>query len=367
MSRLLILVHGMGSNPPKWSEPLLQKLDAIAAQYSAFRQGAPFSQRCTIAEVRYDGVFERYLEEWNASATEFAKFQKKQKLPLPGLVKWLTDDTLPKDQQNVFWSTLLDTILYRGFPVVRDEVRAVAMSQIVGHCTANMRAGSLKVSILAHSLGTAVVHDTLQLLASGPQLGNDSFTAKKGWHFENLFMLADVARLGPPALLDLKDSAKTYLVRPRSAGTPGNPATFYCNAMYSFRHELDPFVRWNPFVPAGWGEDFISPSPLPAIHAANVHSFTHYLSNPSVHIPIINQTLGSSVISTKEALDAIGAYPALGTFACGGQIAELKQLVADIDHAGDDLEEIAIRGSRFFATVQRLAVECRELAGDLGA
>jgi hypothetical protein len=367
MSRLLIVVHGMGSNPPKWSEALVQKLDAIASQYSAFKKGAAFSQRLTIAEVRYDGIFERYLEEWQASAKNFAEFQKKQKLPLPGLMKWLTGSSLPKEEESFFWSTLLDALLYRGFPVVRDEVRAVAMSQIVGHCTANMRAGDLSVSILAHSLGTAVVHDTLQLLASGPQLGNDSFTAKRGWHFENLFMLANVARLGPPALLDLKDTAKDYLVRPRSAGTPGDLSTFYCNALYSFRHELDPFVRWSPFEPTKWGEDFINPSPLPAIHAANVHGFTHYLNNPAVHIPIINKSLGSSVISKKEALDAIATYPPLGTGACGAQLTKLRQMVKKLDHDGSDLEQIAIRGSRFLATAQQLAVECKDLAGDLNA
>src|SRR5215207_9907339 len=113
MSRLLIVVHGMGSNPPKWSEALVQKLDAIASQYSAFKQGAAFSQRLTIAEVRYDGIFERYLEEWQAGAKDFGEFQKKQKLPLPGLMKWLTGASLPKEEESFFWSTLLDALLYR--------------------------------------------------------------------------------------------------------------------------------------------------------------------------------------------------------------------------------------------------------------
>ncbi|HTE44914.1 MAG TPA: hypothetical protein VK636_06695, partial [Gemmatimonadaceae bacterium] len=203
MTRLLIVVHGMGSNPPGWSDSIVQKLDSVASRYSAFSTGAPFSKQCTIREVRYDGVFERHIEDMGAKAAEFKKFQDEHHVPLPKLMEWLTGPTLPSQQQSFFWSTLMDAILYRAFAVVRDEVRAVTMAQIVSHCTANMRSGAVQASILAHSLGTAVVHDTLQLLATKPQLGNDSFTAAAGWHFESLFMLADVCRLGPPKLIDL--------------------------------------------------------------------------------------------------------------------------------------------------------------------
>jgi hypothetical protein len=369
MRRLLILVHGMGSNPPRWSDAVVRKLDALAARYSAFSGGgAPFSKQCTPAEVRYDGVFERYVEEWGASAKEFEKFQRKNNLQLPRLLSWLTDATLPADQKNVFWSTMLDPILYRGFPDVRNEVRAVAMSQIVAHCTANMRGGAIQVSILAHSLGTAVVHDTLQLLASQPQLGNDSFTAKRGWRFENLFMLADVARLGPPALRDLGDDAPDYLVRPRSAGKPGDPSSFYCNRLHSYRHLLDPFVRWAPFVPE-WGEDFVSPSPLSVVHAANVHGFDHYLDNPAVHIAIINGVMGYSAITAREAFDAEAEYPHTGAAKCAAEVEQLRALVMGFPDArqAQDLEKIAMMGTEFYVTAQRLGADCKEMARDLMA
>jgi len=367
MTRLLIVVHGMGSNPPGWSDSIVQKLDSVASRYSAFSTGAPFSKQCTIREVRYDGVFERHIEDMGAKAAEFKKFQDEHHVPLPKLMEWLTGPTLPSQQQSFFWSTLMDAILYRAFAVVRDEVRAVTMAQIVSHCTANMRSGAVQASILAHSLGTAVVHDTLQLLATKPQLGNDSFTAAAGWHFESLFMLADVCRLGPPKLIDLPDADAGYLVRPRSAGTPGDLASFYCNSLYSFRHEFDPFVRWAPFLPKNWGDDFDNPTPLKPVCQANVHGFDHYLDNPVVHVPIINDVLGFSAISTKEALEAVAHYPPSNPVMCTDQVNQLQSLVSQLPDAGQDLEQMAILGAQFFTTAKQLANDCKALGGDLGA
>src|SRR5262249_10549043 len=159
-----------------------------------------------------------------------------------------------------------------------------------------------------------------------------------------LFMLADVCRLGPPALIDLPDSAAGYLVRPRSAGTPADTSTFYCNGFCSFRHEFDPFVRWSPFVPKNWGTDFTNPNPLAPIHQVNVHGLDHYLDNPAVHIPIINGVMGFSAVSAKEALDAIANYPPIGSAQCSAQINALKTLVTAFPNAGQDLEQAAMLG-----------------------
>jgi hypothetical protein len=364
MPRLLIVVHGMGNNPPRWSDAIRDKLDAVARQYAEFRDAAPFSRQCTIAEVRYDGIFERYVTEWEASAKGFEDFQKQHGVRLPKLVKWLKAGTMPADAQTFFWSTLMDPVLYRGFPLVRDEVRNAVMYQVVGHLIAGMTGGTTTASILSHSLGTAIALDTLQLLAASPQGGNASFTAASGWSFDHIFTLANVGRLGPPDLRDLKDTDPGYLVRPRYAGA--RKGTYYCNRLHSFRHQWDPFVRWAPFQPDDWGTGFLDPDPLTHIHEANVHGFEHYLDHPAVHIPIINGVLGYSAIGTKEKLDAIARYPLLGSPQCDAEVSRLKQLVAGFPDAGADLEDLAEYGSRFFAEARRAALACKALGGDLG-
>lgn len=376
MTKLLIAVHGMGSNPPEWSARIRDKLDAVASRYVAFAGGArAFHKNFTFAEVQYDAIVERYVVEWGAQADEFEAFLDDNPSPLPKgkwsqLFDWLTDTTLPEDEKDFFWSTLIDPILYRGFPIVRDEVRANVMAQIVDHMTKSMADGAVQVSILAHSLGTAVTHDVLQLLASGAAGGNRAFEARE-WKFENLFMLADVALLGPRGLIDLKPSDPNYLVIPRSAvPVDSGPGTYYCTRFHSFRHEWDPFIRWAPLEPTswgpGWGADFRAPAPFSQIQAANVHGFTHYLDNPAVHIPIINAMMGFSAIDKKEERDAIAAYPPLGSPECSAVVESLGAFIKSLPAAGENLPEIAIQGSRFFAEVRKAAVACKGLGGDLG-
>lgn len=375
MSKLLIAVHGMGSNPPQWSTRIRDKLDAVARRYAQFQaDSAAFHTHFTFAEVRYDGVFQRFVNEWDAQADAFKQFRDANQSLLPKgawskLFKWLTDTTLPDDEKNAFWSTLIDPVLYRAFPIVRDEVRANVMAQMVGHMTANMVDGAVQVSVLAHSLGTAVAHDVLQLLASGAAGGNGAFTARE-WKFDHLFMLANVALLGPPGLIDLKPSDPGYLVIPQSAVPIGSgPETHYCTRFYSFRHEWDPFIRWAPMDPerfgADWGTDFRAPTPFMQIQSANVHGFTHYLDHPAVHIPIINAMMGFSAIGKKEERDAIAAYPLLGSPQCSALIDSLKELIDNFPDAGADLPQIAIEGSRFFAEARRAAQACKGLGGNL--
>ena len=375
MTNLLIAVHGIGAYAPQWSTRILDKLDSVARQYSAFQGEAPaFRENFVFEEVMYDSVFDRLVRTWREQADAFDAFRQAKGSLLPQgswskLFDWLTDTTLPDDEKAVFWSTLLDAVLYRGFPIVRDEVRATAMAQMVRHMTDNMGEGAVNVSILAHSLGTAVTHDVLQLLASGGAGGNRAFEARE-WKFDHLFMLADVAMLGPPGLIDMKPGDAGYLVKPKSAVPVGSgPETYYCNRFHSFRHEFDPIVRWAPLDPArfnaDWGVDFRSPAPFTQIKAANVHGFTHYLDHPSVHVPIINAMMGFSAVDSQEERDAVAAYPPLGSPQCSAAVESLKRFVRGLPESGGDMSDIAINGSRFFVEARRAADACRAIGGSL--
>src|SRR5581483_4898280 len=97
------------------------------------------------------------------------------------LFTFLDDTTLPADVNNAFWSTTIDPILYRG-TIVRDEIRTKVTRLIfdtINKVTAAANGQAIDVSIIAHSLGTIVVHDVLQQVASGAAGGNDAFEASK--------------------------------------------------------------------------------------------------------------------------------------------------------------------------------------------
>jgi hypothetical protein len=357
MSKLLFIVHGMGSNPPGWSDGVRDKLDEVASRYSAFRDGtARFSQRIRIVEIRYDGIFEEIVQDWKADADKLAEFSARSQRPMPKVVAWLKKP-LAADVKGFFWSTAIDPLLYRGFSLVRDRVRAAVTAQIVSGLTKNMVGGTIDASVLAHSLGTIVMHDSLHELGAAPFQGNESFTAKR-WKFSNVFMLADVCCLGPKVLQDI-DYASS-IVRPVGDHDADD---CYCQFFLNVSHRWDPFVLAGPFTPSTWGDGYMPVGPLEHFKHANVHGFSHYLDHPSVHIPIINGTLGTPAITEKEMQDAIARYPSLGSGECSSQITKLKAKAKEMKKAGNDLEQLVIETSEFYALAKAAAEECRSLAG----
>ena len=379
MPAILIAVHGMGSNPPGWSDGVRSMLEAKAKEHGAVAEGATlFGSALKFVEIGYDSVFNGYLSRWKDARAEFDDFIAKQSAtagsswsPDP-LFNWLNDRTLPADVTTAFWSTAMDPVLYRGAPLVRDDVRSAVAQQIFAAITsASAAAGgaAVDVYILAHSLGTIAVHDVLQLAATNGLGGNASYAARQ-FQFKVLFMLADVARLGPPDLIDQRVDKSGYCVRPLDPRANATPlGSYYTGKMLSFRHAWDPFVRWAPLIPArwnaDWGENFVDATPLTHVHQANVHGFTHYLDHPAVHIPIINSLLGYSAISSKEQLDAVARYPQFGSPQCSAVVARLRGLVESFPSDTSDLPSIAAYGAQFFAAVQGAANACKDLPSGL--
>ena len=357
MGKILFVVHGMGSHPPGWAQDIRDKLDQVASAYAAFKQSA-FSRQVQIIEIRYDGVFEQYIEQWQADADKLAQWSADEKAPLPKIVAWLKKP-LPPDEEaakNFMWATALDPVLYRGFSLVRDQVRATVIAQIVSGLTKNMVGGAVEASVLAHSLGTAVTHDALATLGKEPYQGNESFAAAR-FAFESIFMLADVCQLGPAALRDIDPLGS--VVKPTSAGAAGST---YCQTFLNATHRWDPFVLCGPFTPANWGAGYLPIGPLEHFHQANVHGFTHYIDHPAVHVPIINGTLGYPAVTVKEEQDAIAKYPAILNQACSSEIKMLKQKADDVAQNSGDLETLAIKIAEFFAVAKKAAASCKELA-----
>jgi predicted glycoside hydrolase/deacetylase ChbG (UPF0249 family) len=83
-----------------------------------------------------------------------------------------------------------------------------------------------------------------------------------------------------------------------------------CWKYETFRHELDPFAAIDPFKPPGawfpqnipkdevYGEFTIQAQDFQDF---NVHGFSHYLSHPEVHVPIIRTLCqGDQWVSAKE-------------------------------------------------------------------
>jgi hypothetical protein len=354
MTKVLVLVHGMGEHAKGWSRDIVAKLDEVASRYPAFQSQTPFSQRVDrIEEIQYDDVFADVAAGWAQDASALDAWSKQQQRPLPKLVSWLRKP-LPSAAKGFFWTTAIDPLLYRGFRLVRDNVRAQVTAQMAAIADRAMTNGAAEISILSHSLGTAVMHDALDILGRAPYEGNEVLTAKR-FQFANLFMLADVCLLARNLLADIDyfDS----VVRPTSAGTADNT---YCQFFLNAWHRYDPFVALAPFRPTSWGDAYVELGPLEHWRQANVHGFTHYLDNPIVHAPIINGALGKPAITDADQARELAKYPMLPPGGCAAEIAALKLKGQEVAHAAD-LEEIIIGIAEFLAASQQAAQACNGL------
>jgi hypothetical protein len=330
MSRLLIMVHGMGSFQAQWSQELIDQLDTLAMQYPGLAgQPKPFSSAVKIAEVLYDPVLATYVDRIKRDADELNKFANDAGLALTGTTRLLALGTLPQTTTDFFWTTLIDPIFYRGIPLVRDDVRnkvEFQVAKIITQYLADLPGGEQpSVSVLSHSLGTAVIHDVLQLLATQPIDGNSSLTSER-FSLDSLFALADVSHLGPPGLIDIDSYASA--VRP-ALGAPAPPGGFkpYLQRCYNFRHDFDPFCLWprQRFSPPWTTPGYPAPPQIRHVHQINVHGFYHYLKNPVVHIPLFRRLLGPGVISPADEAAAIAKFPAIDPPACAAMVARLEQ------------------------------------------
>lgn len=356
MTKVLLLVHGMGEHPKGWSKDIVDTLDTVAARYPAFQGGRKFSERVDrIEEINYDDIFANVVAGWNHDASALDAWSTQQNRPLPKVVSWLRKP-LPTSAKGFFWSTAIDPLLYRGFHLVRDSVRAHVTAQIAAIADSAMQNGAAEISILAHSLGTAVMHDSLDVLGRAPYRGNEILTAKR-FQFANLFMLADVCLLARNLVADIDyfDS----VVRPTSAGTADDS---YCQFFVNAFHRFDPFVGLAPFRPTSWGEDYVELGPLDHWRQANIHGFTHYLDHPLVHAPIINGALSLPLITDADQARELATYSTTPPGGCVAEIALLKQKAQEVTHAMD-LEEIIIGIAEFLATAEQAGKTCNGLLG----
>ncbi len=213
-------------------------------------------------------------------------------------------------EKNFWWTHVADVALYRCFPTYREAVRAAVMDAVVTAITPRVGAGDTNLSVLAHSLGTSVMHDTLHILGSRQTLGGkpNAFLATN-FRFENIIMVANVSRLLQTDDADVQPVYKS-IVRPGKRGQAGS----YCQRYLNFRHEADPFTFPRMFEPEGWDPKRYGNELIRHYWQPNIHDVGHYLLNPRVHIPILRALTTQKTITPDEAHAAINPdhFPQIG-------------------------------------------------------
>jgi hypothetical protein len=396
---VVILVHGIGQHVEGWSQEEqdgpVSAIKAAAAQYPhVFPDSDPIENRIEFIEVRYDDILDRIRQQWHQLASDLASGQLPQVSQerideltneIPGFVQSIADAT----EQDVWYAThAADALMYAGFPLIRQVVRysvAAQLANIVAERLPEDVREKPGFSIVAHSLGTAVVYDAIQLLGTTNWLahvdqlpdglnaadiafvrskfGANPFAATIAPIFDSLIMVANVTGVlcrNPSPWSDRS------VVRPKFSGGFPRSITHYL----SFDHILDPVTKISPFtLPPSWNLAVAQGTAeehrdLRHVYDVNVHGFAHYLRHPRLHGRIFWRALATRDAERERFTwqDVLAADARVGQ----GDFSNFGGPLAD-DALRDLLERRLMEAIRASESAQRLIDQHRAVILAMGA
>ncbi|MGI2258318.1 hypothetical protein [Shewanella sp. GXUN23E] len=284
----LVIVHGMGQHTAaSFQGEVLEGLSFAFNLYEHLAGKSP-QDYVELVSVEYNSIFDAARERMKKQALPVkerlggiegmdAAAVQQALSALVGFQARLGDDGF----FNTHW---LDVFLYR-FTTIGELVR-IHIGAAITQTLASVHGGTLNGHVLAHSLGTSVVHDTLaKLYGSGPDnLNVDS------QQMGSLHLVANTSRV-----------LASFIAVDKSLTRPGVHGC--CEYFREYRHQLDPITWPLPFNPHK-GDGWIAADAYDAdeyqlikLHdvtnaQGNTHDIRHYLANPDVHQQLFERVLG---------------------------------------------------------------------------
>ena len=295
---VIFFVHGVGRHEKGWARIKggpIQALNQASKHYTCFN-GLELEKLVDMVEIRYDDIFDQHLDQWDDLATSLkavpggsASFNK-----VINLLSEVGDD------RNLFAQYGGDVLLYAAFDLIAKRVRLRVNSIISNKIHASLKATKDKpgpmpeFGIVGHSLGTTIVHDCLETLATNEWLpGGDlsasdiKLTPKEKEHLQSLkrrstnpfstdvFTWNSVHMISNTSRLLHQTSNNPY----NSVVRPGKAVRYFIN----IEHELDPVCKVKRFrIPNDWSSR-ARHIEVDHIHEANIHGYAHYLKHPKAH------------------------------------------------------------------------------------
>jgi len=307
----LVFIHGMGEQTADWHQPALKVLSDAFPMYDSFK-GSSFLDFVEPIPVLYSDLFSELRETWKTDVGQIKTILGAQldaaDVPQRQSIEQQIDSvatSIGAGTDTFVWTHAMDVVLYRFFKLVRQAVDIKVANQMLA--ATDMKFSSW--SIIAHSLGTAVTHNTLQKLYTTGLIAGQPPLKTQETRPRVLAMVANVSRV-----LQLP-TVKVF----SSKVMPG-PALQdrACDTYLNARHVFDPFMYPQPFEPDHtWPTpDTFDPTQYQHIRPTNialdrlidVHDLENYLQNPRVHVPIFRGIVGSASISADEFAAACSKF-----------------------------------------------------------
>lgn len=323
----LFLVHGMGFQPDGWEKPLVKHLGGLFGKHS--RAGtSDLSDLFQIIPIQYDVIFRNLLARWQDGANTFGAAEVPASPLVNQLTGWLRD---AGNDQNRIWTHPVDVLLYRFFAEVRQAVKDHVAAQFAKELVT--LGPNENWSVVAHSMGTAVTHDSLDMLFVGtiPAGAPPGFDPRR-YQAQAIVMLANVSRV-------LQTASRVYEsnVMPGPAGKAGRGCLNYVTSY----HHLDPFTWVDPFRPVLWPDkravedglyQFIE---VDHIYDWNLHDGVHYLRHPRLFVPVLRALTFPRMVTKQAEADAIAGFRQFGSLSQAQVIAIKSKFEDKMPHAAD--------------------------------
>jgi hypothetical protein len=361
---ILFFIHGVGQRPPAgvpdpageiartwWREPVQALLDAA----QRFAPGAPIGldadDGVKVVPLTYCDLLVQQLERWSdVGSSDVAGAVAKAFPMLP--TRYLDDlREIGADDAGFFWSTSVDVLLYRVFHdvAIRQHVRAQIVEALKDNAAGNRLPA---VAFIAHSMGTAVLHDTLVELLGDPQ---------EFGGLVNLDMLAYASLANVSKVLSNLANPHRSLVRPYGAiGTGRARARLFVDA----RHRLDPIAHLGGFAPE-WDPATTRYRPV-VMHRLldiNPHAYTQYLRHPAVWGPVLEKVL-SQPLTPAALTQFVAEHDALPEAPCVAAVRQLAESVEELRLVVDVLRpQGAWQAILAFTKATRLLQEAKDACG----
>src|SRR5688572_18030208 len=168
----LFLSHGMGKQPEGWSAGMEVAIRAAFKNVPALAT-LSFDDFFDFVPLRYDHHFEDLRKQWADMGRKLMTFlgplATEGELDATGkfIVK-LARAANSFEKDDFSRTHLLDVFLYRFATQSRHTVRSKVADQILKRLDSLDKTSLIRWSVVAHSLGTSVAHDTLHEMFSAP-------------------------------------------------------------------------------------------------------------------------------------------------------------------------------------------------------
>lgn len=300
----VLLFHGMGTHAKGWSQGLVDAFTAAAKQFDPYKGQRDLAQDVRFVEVVYDDTLQKVLDRWGKASGALTAAAGGEVLPnelLDVLTALEKQEKAGGDLASFLWTHVMDPALWCTHQQVRQRLIAALAPRLGEHLAAAIQAGA-GVHLVAHSLGTSVVHDTL-LCLTDPKLTQGVFDpAVAGYRWRSLTTFANVSTL-------LCAWTSPSAAHPGSAFWPpssrvNSTANGLVDTFHDVRHALDPFTWPLRFQPTWSHGGYRAYEVQRYARLAELHDAENMIADPDVARPILRTLTGDSWLGTDPEMAA---------------------------------------------------------------